>query len=277
MGKLAKQFFAISPFVLVLGVGLGSRAWHKSAFHFLTYSKAEDSIVEGYRSVTALAESDITGSRPSSSDVREVLDKWSSGFRDGILKPMMPAFEDEESEIGVRSEIQASWVRTVNAGMNLVRKDVSTHDWKNAVQDSSKVLDVVQSFRFSDTGTCVSGSQLETQLIGQIKTIYEHADKSTRAYLLERVKSMSGGSSEFKALAHRLRLNAQAYDSRQQEIQKVVANDGLLKEENPNESSSEESRTELETAQLASAYQIMKGLKKLSDSFVLTHSDTSKS
>lgn len=261
LGKLAKQFFAVSPFALVLGVGLGSRSWHKSPFQFLTNTQAEDQVVANYRDVTAYTQSTLKSIHSSQQAVEGTLAKWSAAYREGKLKPYYPAFEEEEGEAGVRSQVLNAWIATLTHGMNLVKAESTNHDWSHFRTDTGHLIDTIEAFKFSDTGTTITGSKIESQLIAKFKELYPKADQQTRAWFEKQVGRMGVNGEDFQKLAQKLRLNAQAFDKRQATIREKVGEKDYALLDSGSEDDAGDSQLVVESGQLRLSWSYFEALK----------------
>ncbi len=216
--SLAKQFFAASPFVLVLGVGLSTHRWHPSEHTLYQYTKAEDAIVRNYKSVVAVTEKSISFDCAPVHQVRIVLRKWGSEFKKGKLKSLPPAFQEEESESGPRLEILTAWVRTTDSGYHLVTNELKNGDLAHWQKDMPNLVAAIEAFKYSDTSTIVGSDRMEQGILAQFKVVMRHCNESTKQLLYKMAAEMTTRSRLLSSLFKKLKSNAVTYEQNQKII-----------------------------------------------------------
>lgn len=217
---LAVPLFAVSPFVLILGIGVSTKTWSPSKSTLYQYSSHEDNLVANYAEVVKLAEKNITGFGVPLKGTREVLSLWARKFKAGKLGPMSPAFQEESSEQGPRTEILTAWVHATNNGFRLVNQDFKMgrfHQWQ---KDASLLVATLESFKYSDTNTVIGADRMESSLLNQMNGLMKR--KGLESGIMHNLKQVANDmrprETSFQALSKTLSKNAADYIARQKEI-----------------------------------------------------------
>lgn len=198
IGQLAWKLSAVSPFFVVLSLGLQHNRANGAHHSFPSYTVAENQVLLSY--VPVYREGDdmpFTFARTQPNAVRKCVSDWVEGYESGRLKPLKFAFYSEQTEIGPRYDILAEWTRLAGMMQQVRDADEDRKQFGAAVKDTILIMRFGEAVKPADLPHVYSGSIIQTHALRNIVSHWGELTASERAELRKSVKGI---------LAHRIDL-----------------------------------------------------------------------
>lgn|GEM_PF-4538856 len=196
--RLSSPFWALSPFILVLGFGARSHPSVEKNHIFPEYSQAQRRFVENYQKLFQNFVKLTGGTAFSPKHSPKLMETWVAEFQNGEIGPIYPVFQDQESEDTAAQQIMIFWESQWEGLSQEAMSQIAAHNWNQACDDWCLCIKFLDSFKYSN---CLSGNAangIEIKAIEGFKTWDSHASASHQLALQQAVFGVSPMGADYR-------------------------------------------------------------------------------